>query len=49
MLTGKEDSSSVPTSPSIDACLTIAACGGMSQLAVTDQNSAGESERVSFR
>lgn len=41
----KEETNSAPTSPSIDACLTMAACGGMSRLSVSEQNSAGESER----
>ena len=48
IFTDEGDSSSVPASPSVDACLTMAACGGMQQLSVTDQNSAGESERVSY-
>ena len=43
-----EPSSSGPTSPSIDACLTMAACGGISMLSVSEQDSAGESERVNI-
>lgn len=41
----KEESNSAPTSPSIDSCLTMAACSGMGQLSVSDRNSVGESER----
>ena len=41
-------SSSEPASPSIDACLTMAACGGVSRLSVSEQDSTGESERVNI-
>lgn len=42
-----ESSNSETTSPSIDACLTMAAFGGISRLSVSEQDSAGESERSS--
>ena len=48
IFTDEGERSSIPASPSVDACLTMAACGGIQQLSVTDQNSAGESERVSY-